>query len=93
MKKIYLLIVAALFSLGIQAQQVNMDQFKSMKARSIGPGAMSGRVTAIDAIHENPNIIYAGTASGGLWSRFLTTSECIPSVLFPSIRKTPISFG
>ena len=38
-----------------------------MKARSIGPGAMSGRITAVDAIHDNPNIIYAGSASGGLW--------------------------
>lgn len=67
MNKIYLLIVAVLLSLSVQAQQVNMDVFKSMKARSIGPGAMSGRITAIDAIHENPNIIYAGSASGGLW--------------------------
>jgi len=67
MKKIYLLIVAALFSLGVQAQQVNMDQFKSMKARSIGPGAMSGRITAIDAVDDNPSIMYAGSASGGLW--------------------------
>ncbi|SEF65763.1 VPS10 domain-containing protein [Algoriphagus boritolerans] len=67
MKKIYILILAVLCSFGIEAQQVNMDLFKSMKARSIGPGAMSGRITAIDAIHENPNIIYAGSASGGLW--------------------------
>lgn len=38
-----------------------------MKPRNIGPGGMSGRVTAIDAVHSNPDIIYAGTASGGLW--------------------------
>ncbi|EMS33496.1 hypothetical protein C943_04374 [Mariniradius saccharolyticus AK6] len=49
------------------AQQVDMSLFKNMKARSIGPSAMSGRITAIDAVHENPNIIYAGSASGGLW--------------------------
>jgi hypothetical protein len=49
------------------AQQVDMSQFKAMKARSVGPAAMSGRITAIDAVHENPNIIYAGSASGGLW--------------------------
>ena len=49
------------------AQKVDMDQFKSMKARNVGPAAMSGRITAIDAIHENPQIIYAGSASGGLW--------------------------
>ena len=28
---------------------------------------MSGRVTAINAVHSNPNIIYVGAASGGLW--------------------------
>ncbi len=28
---------------------------------------MSGRVTSIDVVHNNPDIIYAGTASGGLW--------------------------
>ncbi|GAA3581247.1 hypothetical protein GCM10022395_32250 [Snuella lapsa] len=28
---------------------------------------MSGRVTAIDVVHSNPDIMYVGTASGGLW--------------------------
>ena len=67
MKKLVLLIFLALLQLSVQAQQVNMDVFKSMKARSIGPGAMSGRITAIDAVHDNPTVIYAGSASGGLW--------------------------
>lgn len=49
------------------AQEIDMDLFKNMKARAIGPAGMSGRVTAIDAIYDNPDIIYAGTASGGLW--------------------------
>ncbi|MEO9850470.1 hypothetical protein [Reichenbachiella sp.] len=40
---------------------------KGMKMRSIGPAGMSGRVTAIDAVQDNPDIIYVGTASGGLW--------------------------
>ena len=51
----------------LHAQKVDMDIFKSMKARSIGPAAMSGRITAIDVVHSNPDIIYAGAASGGLW--------------------------
>jgi len=38
-----------------------------MKARSIGPAGMSGRVTALAVVTEKPDIIYAGTASGGLW--------------------------
>ncbi len=38
-----------------------------MKPRNIGPGGMSGRVTSIDVVHSNPDIMYVGTASGGLW--------------------------
>nr|MCU0395717.1 hypothetical protein [Chitinophagaceae bacterium] len=50
------------------AQQVNLStDFRNLKARSIGPAGMSGRVTAIDAVHSNPDIIYIGAASGGVW--------------------------
>lgn len=35
--------------------------------RHIGPGTMSGRITAIDAVRSNPEVILVGTASGGLW--------------------------
>ena len=38
-----------------------------MKPRNIGPAGMSGRITAIDVVTNNPQIIYAGSASGGLW--------------------------
>ena len=49
------------------AQKLDMDKLKGMKARSIGPAGMSGRVTAIDVVLDDPSIIYIGTASGGLW--------------------------
>lgn len=48
-------------------QKVDMDIFKNMKARSVGPAAMSGRITSIDVVENNPDIIFAGAASGGLW--------------------------
>jgi photosystem II stability/assembly factor-like uncharacterized protein len=51
----------------LHPQLLDMKLFENMKARSIGPAGMSGRVTAIDVVLKNPNIIYAGTASGGLW--------------------------
>lgn len=38
-----------------------------MKVRSIGPANMSGRTTAIDVVLANTDIIYTGTATGGLW--------------------------
>ncbi len=49
------------------AQKISTDQFKNLKPRSIGPAGMSGRVTSIDALHSNPDVIYLGTASGGVW--------------------------
>ena len=49
------------------AQPLNMDLLKNMKARSIGPAGMSGRVTSIDVVLKNTDVIYVGTASGGLW--------------------------
>lgn len=44
-----------------------MDLMKDIQPRNIGPGGMSGRVTAIDVVVSNPDIMYVGTASGGLW--------------------------
>ncbi|UCD24747.1 MAG: hypothetical protein JSW51_02180 [Gemmatimonadota bacterium] len=52
---------------GLALGQVDVSQLSSMKARSIGPNGMSGRIGAIDGVHGNPNIIYVGAATGGLW--------------------------
>jgi photosystem II stability/assembly factor-like uncharacterized protein len=49
------------------AETVSLDQFKNWKPRNIGPAGMSGRITAIDAVVDDPNIIYLGSASGGVW--------------------------
>lgn len=49
------------------SQEFSMDILKDMKPRNIGPGGMSGRVTSIDVVTENPEIMYVGTASGGIW--------------------------
>ena len=51
----------------MQAQLLDMEKLKGMKPRSIGPAGMSGRITAIDVVVSNPDIIYAGAASGGVW--------------------------
>lgn len=51
----------------LSAQEFSMDLVKNMTPRNIGPGGMSGRVTAIDVVNNNPDIMYVGTASGGLW--------------------------
>ena len=44
-----------------------MAQLHGLKTRSIGPAGASGRVTAVDVELKNPDIMYAGTAAGGLW--------------------------
>lgn len=41
--------------------------WKNAPVRSIGPATTSGRVTAIDVSEGANTVIYAGTASGGLW--------------------------
>src|SRR5436305_1320312 len=38
-----------------------------LKARSIGPAAMSGRVTAIEGVESAPDTLYVGAAAGGVW--------------------------
>ena len=51
----------------LSAQEFSMDLVKNMTPRNIGPGGMSGRVTAIDVVTNSPDVMYVGTASGGLW--------------------------
>lgn len=53
--------------MSLAAQNFSTELLKDMKPRSIGPGGMSGRVTSIDVVHDNTDIMYVGTASGGLW--------------------------
>lgn len=68
MNRFFLTILAiSSLTLGLFAQKLDTKLLAGMKARNIGPGGMSGRVTAIDVNLSSPNIIYAGTASGGLW--------------------------
>lgn len=41
--------------------------FANLEFRSIGPVNMSGRVADVEGIPGNPNVVYVGTASGGVW--------------------------
>ncbi|WP_457610449.1 WD40/YVTN/BNR-like repeat-containing protein [Lutibacter sp.] len=65
MKNLTLLILFISFT--TFSQQFDINKFKDIKTRSIGPAGMSGRITAIDVVTKSPNIIYVGSASGGLW--------------------------
>ncbi len=43
------------------------DLFAGLKARLVGPAAMSGRIAAVDANPHDPNFIVVGASTGGLW--------------------------
>ena len=47
--------------------QIENKVLEGMSFRNIGPAGMSGRITSIDVDPDNSDIIYAGSASGGLW--------------------------
>src|SRR5512147_742426 len=47
--------------------QIDPSLLAGMKARAIGPASMSGRVAAIDSVASNPDIVYVGAATGGVW--------------------------
>lgn len=64
--KTFLVCLFTVFSTALLGQ-TDLSLFSEMKPRSIGPAGMSGRVTSIDVVRHNRNVIYAGTASGGLW--------------------------
>lgn len=53
---------------GVQpAPAIDGDWFAGLKARSIGPAGMSGRVAAVEAHPSDPDTIYVGAATGGVW--------------------------
>jgi len=44
-----------------------MEKFKSLEFREIGPAVMGGRIDDFAAVESNPNIVFVGVASGGVW--------------------------
>ena len=53
----------------VHAQSVvNSAMFGTMEARQLGPGTMSGRISAIQGVNKDEGkTIYIGTAGGGVW--------------------------
>ncbi len=62
-----LLTFLLILSVGALSQKLDMEVLKNMKPRSIGPAGMSGRITSIDVVTNNPDVMYVGAASGGVW--------------------------
>jgi photosystem II stability/assembly factor-like uncharacterized protein len=67
------------YFIGFNEMRKNSGQEKALNApdvwRSIGPKNQAGRTISL-AVHPwNPNIVYAGSASGGLWRLTITGDE------------------
>ncbi len=58
---------------GAAAQQeeetiaITPEIFQRLKWRNIGPANMMGRVTDVEGVPGRPNLLYVGSASGGVW--------------------------
>lgn len=72
------LLTAGLLILTAQARQetkkdetidtlVLPELFQNLTWRNIGPANMMGRVSDVEGVPGDPNIVYVGTASGGIW--------------------------
>jgi len=59
-------LVFALLSANVWAA-LDASLMEGLKARSIGPAAISGRIAAIDVVASDPNHIVVGAATGGVW--------------------------
>jgi photosystem II stability/assembly factor-like uncharacterized protein len=44
-----------------------MERFKALEFRELGPAVMGGRIDDFAVVETNPNIVYVGVASGGVW--------------------------
>lgn len=67
-------------SLPALASGIDSNTFGGLRARSLGPATMSGRITAIVA-HRAPGApltVYVGTASGGVWKSTTATTTFKP---------------
>ena len=57
-----------IFSVVAAQTEVNSSSFGTLEARVLGPGTMSGRISAIEGVDtENGKTLYIGTAGGGIW--------------------------
>ena len=60
-------IFLCLLSAAAAAQSIDPAALNSLEWRSIGPGAMGGRISGIEGVAGNPRLLYAATGSGGLF--------------------------
>src|ERR1044072_6740674 len=67
-----LLVVCLLASIataqnGSSAKSPYEEAFSRLEYRSIGPAVMGGRVADVEGVPGDANVVYVGSASGGVW--------------------------
>nr|HPI55151.1 hypothetical protein [Chitinophagaceae bacterium] len=68
MKKIFGIFMLMVCGNAYAQPTITSAQFGIMEARALGPGTMSGRITAIEGVvKDDGKTIYVGTAGGGVW--------------------------
>ena len=60
------LIASILFASSLSAS-LDSSLLHGLEARNIGPAAVGGRITSVDAVASQPNQLVVGTATGGVW--------------------------
>src|SRR6266404_2002209 len=60
-----------MFFAGVEARPADQpnafDRLKNLELREIGPAVMGGRIDDFAVVESNPNIVFVGVASGGVW--------------------------
>ena len=64
---IFCLALAFVLPAGSAGQSSVTEKLKNLEFREIGPAVMGGRIDDFGVVESNPNIVYVGTASGGVW--------------------------
>ena len=61
-------LIAALLLLASSAMAADYNEtFKALKFREIGPAVMGGRIDDFAVVESNPDVVFVGTASGGVF--------------------------
>ncbi len=62
-----LLCLLVIGTTSVQAQQLTSETLNGLRLRNIGPANMSGRIVDLAVVEKDPYIIYAASATGGVW--------------------------
>ncbi len=63
----FFIIFSTHFSYSQERKLSGKSLFGSLRARQIGPANMSGRISDIDVVSNEPTVMYVGSAGGGVW--------------------------